>query len=104
MLEGFPLYWSRKPPFQSARQLTQLNSMERGVCEFLENLQVIFNTFTILKRKYRPKMLKSYIDIFPSLILPHNFKCTYFLCVSVTIFLFFVEKMLSSFSKIELTD
>jgi len=52
--------------------------MERGVCEFLENLQVIFNTSTILKQENHPffyqqhenhpEPLKTYIDILPSLI------------------------------------
>ncbi|ESW32997.1 hypothetical protein PHAVU_001G035000 [Phaseolus vulgaris] len=49
--------------------------MERGVCEFLENLQTVFDTSTILKWEYNPDLLKSYID-----------------------------KMLVSFSKTELTN
>jgi len=46
LLDRFSLYWSRKPCFQSAHQLKQLDPSERGVCEFLENIQIIFDTRT----------------------------------------------------------
>jgi len=52
LLDAFPHYWSLKPRFQSARHLEDMDARERGICEFLENLKVIFDTSTILTREF----------------------------------------------------
>jgi len=63
LLDGFPLYWSSHPRFQSARQLEDLFPRERGICEFMENLKVVFDTPTLLTKEYLPSFLKAYIGI-----------------------------------------
>ena len=68
LLDDFPLYWSPNPRFQSARVLGDLDPMEQGMCEFLENLKVIFDTSTILMKEYLPGSFQVYIGI------PHSFQ------------------------------
>jgi len=51
LLDGFPLYWSPNPRYQSARRLEDLSPRERGICEFLENLKVVFDTSTLLTKE-----------------------------------------------------
>jgi len=44
LLEGFPLYWALNPTSQIARRMEDLNPHKRGVCDFFENLGVVFET------------------------------------------------------------
>jgi len=64
LLDGFTLYWSPNPRFQSARHLEDLSLRERVICEFLENLKVVFDTLTLLTREYLLSSLKDYIGIY----------------------------------------
>ena len=63
LLDGSPLYWSPNPRFLSARHLEDLSLRERGICEFLENLKVVFDTPTLWTKEYLPGALKAYIGI-----------------------------------------
>ena len=64
LLNGFQLYWSPKPCFQSACRLEDLDARERGICEFWEGLKVIFDTSTILTREYDLGSIKTYMGIY----------------------------------------
>jgi len=67
LLDCFPLCWSPNPHFKSVRHLEDLvDPRERGMCEFLENLKVIFDTLTILTREYLLGSLQAYIGILHS--------------------------------------
>ena len=61
LLDGFPLYWSRKPELKKARVLEDLPPREREVCDFLSNLRVVFSSFELIKHEYNPTSLKAYI-------------------------------------------
>ena len=50
LLDGFPLYWSPNPYYQSSRRLEDLSPRERGICKFLEDLKVVFRTSTLLTK------------------------------------------------------
>ena len=69
LLDGFPLYWTKKPNLQRPRSLEDLAPQERGVCEFHSGLLAPFNTLELLKHEFSPKSLKTYIGI-PSYISP----------------------------------
>jgi len=77
LLDGFPLYWTKKPILQRARSLEDLSPQERGVCEVLSGLPTPFNTLELLKREFSPKNLKTYISIFllPCLLFHFIFAC-----------------------------
>ena len=60
LLEGFPLYWTSKPRFQSARCLDDLPPSNQEVCKFLMNLKVTFDTSFLLNKEYSPCALKAY--------------------------------------------
>ncbi|KAL9318171.1 hypothetical protein ACSQ67_014688 [Phaseolus vulgaris] len=51
---------SPKPRFRSARRLEDPNARKREICEFLENLKVIFDTSTIPTREFDPGSFKAY--------------------------------------------
>jgi len=101
LLDGFPLYWSPNPRFQSSQRLDDLFPKERGICEFLEKFKVVFDTPKLLTKEYLSGALKTYIVIplfQPYLLkelLTHKF-WNYVVC--------FVANMLSTINKVELTE
>ena len=60
-MDGFPLYWTPNPRFQSAPHLEDLPPRYQGIGEFLVNLKVIFDTPTLLTKEYLLDALKAYI-------------------------------------------
>jgi len=62
-LDGFPLYWVGKLKLKKAKTLDKLSSADRGVCQVLASLGVIFNTAKLIKNEYNPTGLASYIGI-----------------------------------------
>jgi len=50
LLDGFPLYWTPEPRFQSARRLKDLRPPDQEVCKFLSSLEVIFDTSFLLNK------------------------------------------------------
>jgi len=76
LLDGFPLYWTRKPGLKKPRSLEDLPAREREVCDFLSNLQVVFSSVELTKHEYSPTALKDYIGIpFPLLLLVFSYMC-----------------------------
>jgi len=67
LLEGFPLYWTRLPTPQGARQMEELNLTERESCARLEGLEVVFDIRKILELEYRKVDLKLFIGIRPTM-------------------------------------
>ena len=41
LLDGFPLYWTKKPILQKPRSLEDLAPQEHGVCELLSELSAL---------------------------------------------------------------
>jgi len=74
LLYDFPLYWTSNPKFQSARRLEDLHLRDQGICEFLVNLKVVFDTLTLLTKEYLSSALKAYIGTSPFLSLKGKFK------------------------------
>jgi len=62
-LDGFPLYWVEKLKLKKAKTLDEFSSADRRVCQVLASLRVIFNTAELIKNKYHPTGLASYIGI-----------------------------------------
>jgi len=60
LLDGFPLYWTPKPKFQSAWRLDDLSSSDQEVCKFLMNLKVTFDTSFLPSKEYTLDALKAY--------------------------------------------
>ena len=69
LLNDFPLYWTPEPKFQNAQRLEDLSPKDRGTCEFLTSLKVIFDTSTLVKNEYLPDALKAYTSTPPFLAL-----------------------------------
>jgi len=67
LLEGFPLYWTRLPTPQGARQMEELTLTEREGCARLEGLEVVFDIRKILDLEYRKVDLKLFIGIHPTM-------------------------------------
>ena len=65
LLDDFPLYWTPNHWFQSARHLEDLPPRDQGICEFLVNLKVVFDTPTLLTKKYLLGALNAYIGTSP---------------------------------------
>jgi len=100
LLNGFPLYWTPKPHFQSASRLENLDVKERGICELLEGLKVVFDTSTILTREYDLGLFKAYMGIYLfGLAYIFSYASDYENLYSFLI----AEKMLSTISKDNLT-
>ena len=76
-LDGFPLYWTKKPNLQRARCLEDLSPQERGVCELLSGLSAPLNTLELLKCEFSPEDLETYIgtSLFSCLLLYPIFAC-----------------------------
>jgi len=47
-LDGFPLYWTVKLKLIKPKSLDELFSADRGVCEALASLKIIFNTLQLI--------------------------------------------------------
>jgi len=60
LLDGFPLYWTKKPILQKPQSLEDLAPQERGVCKLLSGFSA-FSTLELLKSEFSPKNLKAYI-------------------------------------------
>ena len=60
LLDGFRLYWTPEPNFQSARRLEDLSPKDQGICEFWTSLKVVFDTSYLLTKEYFLGALKAY--------------------------------------------
>ena len=60
-LDGFPLYWTKKPGLKKPRCLEDLPAQEREMCEFFSNLRVVFSSSELIKHEYCPTSFKAYI-------------------------------------------
>jgi len=49
-LDGFPLYWVKEVKLTKPKTLDELPSADRGVCQVLANMGVIFNTTQLIAR------------------------------------------------------
>jgi len=52
LLDGFPLYWTKKPNFQSAWHLEDMFQRDQEVCHFLSSLKVVFYTTTLISPEF----------------------------------------------------
>jgi len=52
-----------KLKLKKAKTLDELSSTDRGVCQVLASLGVIFNTAELIKNEYSPTGLAGYIGI-----------------------------------------
>jgi len=50
LLDGFPLYWTKKPTFQDARCLESMPQWDQEVCLFFPSLKVVFYTATLISQ------------------------------------------------------
>ena len=66
-LDGFLLYWVGELKLKKAKTLDELSFADRGVCQVLASLGVVFNTAELIKCEYDPSRLASYIGIEPCL-------------------------------------
>ena len=69
LLDGFPLYWTKKPRVQWAKCLEDMPQQDREVCLFFSSLKVVFDTATLKSKKFSPVGHKAYIGIFTSFTL-----------------------------------
>ena len=100
LLDGFPLYWTREPKFQSAWRLEDLSPKDQGIYQFLLSLKVVFDTSYLISKGYILGALKAYTST------PHSpllVKITLLPLVN-NLFIFFAGTMLSHISKAELAD
>ena len=51
-LDGFPLYWTEHPKLLKAKALDELSSADRGVCEALAGLGIVFDTLKLIACEY----------------------------------------------------
>jgi len=64
LIDGFPLYWSKKPTFQGARCLENMPQRDQEVCHLFSSLKVVSDTATLISQEFSPGVLKAYIGIF----------------------------------------
>jgi len=69
LLDRFPLYWTQKPRFQSARHLEDQPLSDQEVYKFLMNLKVVFDTAFLLSKEFTLGALKAYTGTPHSLLL-----------------------------------
>ena len=100
LLDGFPLYWTPEPKFQSARRFKDLSPKDQGICQFLSSLKVVFDTSYLITKEYILGALKAYTGTphFPLLVKINLLPLTNHLLI------FFAERMLNHFSKAELAE
>ena len=67
LLDGFPLYWTKRPNLRKVWRPEDLSPLERGMCELLFGFIAPLSTLELLQREYSPKDLENYIGI-PSLL------------------------------------
>jgi len=60
LINGFPLYWTKKPNFKVARRLDKLAPANQVVCKFFTSLLIAFDTAYLLANEFDPDSLKSY--------------------------------------------
>ena len=60
LLDGFPLYWTPEPKFQSVRRLKDLSPKDQGVYQFLSSLKIVFGTSYLITKEYIHGALKAY--------------------------------------------
>ena len=52
LLDEFPLYWTKKPTFQTARCLDNMPQWDQEVCHFFSSLKVLFDTTTLISQEF----------------------------------------------------
>jgi len=60
LLDGFPLYWTLEPKFRSAQSPEELSSKDQGICQYLIDFKVVFDTSYLISKEYLPGALKAY--------------------------------------------
>ena len=60
VLHGFPLYWEENPKLTKPKSLDELSSADRGVCEALAGLKIVFNTLKLIACEFNARTLSSY--------------------------------------------
>jgi len=68
-LDGFPLYWTKKPNRTKPKLLDELASADREVCVVLAGLKVIFHTPTLISCEFMADALSAYFGREPRLLL-----------------------------------
>jgi len=59
-LDGFPLYWTEHPKLLKPKALDELSSADRGVCEALTSLGIVFDTLKLIACEYNAHTLSTY--------------------------------------------
>jgi len=52
LLDGFPLYWTKKPTFQGVQCLDNISQWDQEVCHFFSSLKVLFDTATLISQDF----------------------------------------------------
>ena len=59
-LDGFPQYWTEKPKLVKPKSLDGLSSFDKGVCETLAGLKIVFNSLKLIACEFNARTLSSY--------------------------------------------
>jgi len=59
-LDGFPLYWIEHPKLLKPKALDELSSADRGLCEALAGLGIVFDTLKLIACDYNVYTLSNY--------------------------------------------
>ena len=52
LLDGFPLYWTKKPTFQGVRCLESMSHRDHEVYHFFSSLKVVFHMTTLISQEF----------------------------------------------------
>jgi len=58
-LDGFPLYWTEKTKLVKPKSLDELSSSDRGVCEALVGLKIVFNMLKLKACEFNARTLSA---------------------------------------------
>ena len=72
-LDGFPLYWTEHPKLLKPKALDELSSTDKGVCEALAGLGIVFDTLKLIACEYNAHTLSSYFGREAYSLLPFVF-------------------------------
>jgi len=102
LLDGFPLYWTKKLNLRRVRGPEDLSTQDQGVCELLSEFSAPLSTLELLKREYSPEDLESYIGTLLFLCFSFCFSLAcilvLFACSILTCF-FYTDMLLSKEKK-----
>ena len=69
-LDGFPLYWTEHPKLLKPKTLDELSFVDRGVCEALAGLGIVFDTPKLIACEYNAHTLSTYFGREARFLLP----------------------------------